>query len=61
MAKAANVKQLVIFHHDPIHNDDFMDQVALNTKAAFPNSVIAKEGMSIDLMATDHPAYLETA
>lgn len=61
VAKAANVKQLVIFHHDPIHNDDFMDQVALNTKAAFPNSVIAKEGMSIDLMATDHPAYLETA
>lgn len=51
-AKAANVKQLVIFHHDPIHDDDFMDQVAKDTRALFPNSVIAKEGMAIDLMAT---------
>jgi len=61
VAKAANVKQLVIFHHDPIHSDDFMDQIALNTKAAFPNSVIAKEGMTIDLMAAGQPVYLETA
>lgn len=60
VAKAANVKQLVIFHHDPVHHDDFMDQVALNTKAAFPNSVIAKEAMTIDLMAAHEPAYLET-
>lgn len=61
VAKAANVKQLVIFHHDPIHSDDFMDQLALNTKAAFPNSVIAKEGMMIDLMAAGQPVHLETA
>jgi len=61
VAKAANVKQLVIFHHDPLHSDDFMDQIALNTKAAFPNSVIAKEGMTIDLMAAGQPVYLETA
>jgi phosphoribosyl 1,2-cyclic phosphodiesterase len=24
---AAKVKQLVLFHHDPSHDDDFMDKV----------------------------------
>lgn len=51
IAKAANVKTLVIFHHDPAHDDDFMDQVAADTKAVFPNSVVAREGMAIDLYA----------
>ena len=27
VAKAANAKTLVIFHHDPAHDDAFMDQV----------------------------------
>ncbi|MEO1126394.1 MAG: MBL fold metallo-hydrolase [Cyanobacteria bacterium J06635_15] len=50
VAKAAHVKQLVIFHHDPLHNDGFMDEVACNTAEAFPNSVVAQEGMVLDLM-----------
>ncbi|MCG8366809.1 MAG: MBL fold metallo-hydrolase [Pseudanabaenales cyanobacterium] len=49
IAHSANVKQLVIFHHDPLHSDEFMDQVAANTAASFPNSVVAKEGMVIEL------------
>lgn len=59
VAKAANVKTLVIFHHDPIHDDDFMDQVAKDTAAVFPNSVVAKEGMVIDLLSADKPAFVE--
>lgn len=58
VAKAANVKQLVIFHHDPIHSDDFMDKVGRDTAAAFANSIIAREGMTVDLMALDQPSYL---
>lgn len=50
VAKAANVKQLIIFHHDPLHSDEFMDEVAKNTLEAFPNSTIAQEGMVIDLL-----------
>ncbi|MBD0268811.1 MBL fold metallo-hydrolase [Pseudanabaena sp. FACHB-2040] len=61
VAKAANVKKLIIFHHDPIHSDDFMDRVQLDTQAVFPNSIVAREGMEIDLMTMDQPAYLETA
>ena len=28
LCKAANVKQLAIFHHDPEHTDDVMDKIA---------------------------------
>ena len=49
IAKAANVKQLVIFHHDPAHDDDFMDDLGRQVQAAFPNSIIAKEGVTLDL------------
>lgn len=51
VAKAANVKRLVIFHHDPLHDDAFMDEIAKNTAAAFPNSMVAQEGMVLDVVA----------
>jgi len=50
-AKAANVKKLVIFHHDPLHSDDFMDQTKEDTAAVFPNSIVAWEGLEIDVMS----------
>ncbi len=53
LAKAANVKQLVIFHHDPTHTDDFMDDIVLQTAAALPSSIVAREGMVLDLIEAD--------
>ncbi|MGF1567845.1 MAG: MBL fold metallo-hydrolase [Nodosilinea sp.] len=55
VAQAAGVKTLVIFHHDPTHDDDFMEQVAIDTAAAFPHSVVAKEGMVLDLSTLSQP------
>ncbi len=49
LAKAANVKKLVVFHHDPLHDDDFMDDIGRQTSAEFPNSIVAREGMILDL------------
>ncbi len=49
LAQAANVKQLVIFHHDPSHDDLFMDEVAIAAASVFPRSVVAWEGMEISL------------
>ncbi|MGL5135660.1 MAG: MBL fold metallo-hydrolase [Planktothrix sp.] len=49
VAKAANVKRLVIFHHDPLHNDDLMDKVGEQVAERFPDSLIAREGLSIQL------------
>jgi phosphoribosyl 1,2-cyclic phosphodiesterase len=51
VAKAADVKKLVIFHHDPLHDDGFMDQVKEDTARQFPNSVVAWEGLEIDLLS----------
>jgi phosphoribosyl 1,2-cyclic phosphodiesterase len=51
LAKAANVKKLVIFHHDPLHDDDFMDRIKDDVVNAYPNSLIAWEGLEIDVLA----------
>jgi phosphoribosyl 1,2-cyclic phosphodiesterase len=49
VAQAAGVKQLVLFHHDPIHSDDFLDQIEVEVGQVFPHSLIAKEGLVIEL------------
>ncbi len=50
LAKAAGVKRLLIFHHDPAHNDDFLDQVEAQVQAIFPNGLLAREGMILKLV-----------
>ncbi|HEY9818401.1 MAG TPA: MBL fold metallo-hydrolase [Candidatus Obscuribacterales bacterium] len=50
VAKAANVKKLVIFHHDPLHCDQFMDDIKDVTSKQFANSVVAWEGLTIDVI-----------
>jgi len=52
VAKAARAEKLVIFHHDPLHNDDFLDNVGEQVARAFPNSLMAREGLSIQLVAS---------
>lgn len=53
MAKEANVKKLVIFHHDPLHNDDFLDNVEKTAKKEFPGAIMAREGTSIDVLTLE--------
>jgi phosphoribosyl 1,2-cyclic phosphodiesterase len=53
LALAANVKKLVIFHHDPLHNDDFLDQVGEQAAQAFPDTIMAREGLSIQVLPTN--------
>lgn len=50
VAKEAKVKKLVIFHHDPLHSDDFLDQIGEKAREKFPNTTMAREGMIIDLL-----------
>jgi phosphoribosyl 1,2-cyclic phosphodiesterase len=47
VAIQAKVKRLIITHHDPDHNDDFLDSMERECQALFPNSVFAKEGMEV--------------
>lgn len=45
LCREAGVKTFVVFHHDPEHDDDFMDGVAKDVQAMLPGSVVAREGM----------------
>lgn len=45
LADEAGVGTYVVFHHDPSHDDTFMDGVAKAAKAARPGTVVAYEGM----------------
>ncbi|MDM9384333.1 MBL fold metallo-hydrolase [Chlorogloeopsis sp. ULAP01] len=49
VAKAANVKNLVIFHHDPAHDDDFLDRVGEEARQIFPRAIMAREGMELQV------------
>jgi phosphoribosyl 1,2-cyclic phosphodiesterase len=49
IAQAAQVKQLVLFHHDPAHNDDFLDRIGEQVRKILPQTILAREGLSIKL------------
>jgi phosphoribosyl 1,2-cyclic phosphodiesterase len=53
LCKAANVGQLAIFHHDPSHDDVFMDTVAREAFKAWPNAFVAREGMTVEVSKAD--------
>jgi phosphoribosyl 1,2-cyclic phosphodiesterase len=49
LADAANVETLVIFHHDPSHTDDMMDEIAADVEKARPGTIVAREGLTLNL------------
>jgi phosphoribosyl 1,2-cyclic phosphodiesterase len=49
LANAAGAKTFCLFHHDPSHDDAFMDAIAAEAKAARPNTIVAREGTTVDL------------
>jgi phosphoribosyl 1,2-cyclic phosphodiesterase len=49
VAQAANVKTLVIYHHDPLHDDDYLDEVGRQAKEIFPGAIMAREGMILSI------------
>ena len=44
LAKAARVKRLVLFHHDPSHDDIALDAIGRAAAAALPGTIVAREG-----------------
>lgn len=45
LADRAGVGTFVVFHHDPDHDDLFMDDILRQVRAARPGSVVAYEGL----------------
>ena len=44
-ARRLTSSQLVIFHHDPDHDDDFMRQLELDARAEWVGTIVARERM----------------
>jgi hypothetical protein len=49
VAREAGVKQLVLFHHDPGHDDAQIDTLLDEAHTCFPNTIAAAEGLVIEL------------
>lgn len=49
VARAAGVKKLVLFHHDPTHSDQHLAEIERNCQRDSPESVVAREGLVIEL------------
>jgi ribonuclease BN (tRNA processing enzyme) len=47
IARAAEVKSFVAFHHDPDHDDDRLDQIARELLTLDPTARIAREGLAL--------------
>ena len=47
LCKTAGVRKLVVFHHDPDHDDARLDAIAREVAAALPGAVLAREGMAL--------------
>lgn len=45
LCDAARVKTAVIYHHDPSHDDAFMDGIAVEAGRLRPGTVVAREGL----------------
>lgn len=48
VADAAGVGRLVLFHHDPSHTDEMMDEIAAEANALRPGTLAAREGMVLE-------------
>ena len=49
LAQCANVKNLVLFHHDPEHTDKVLTKIEKDAQKEFKNTIAAYEGLEIYL------------
>ncbi|MEK7487600.1 MAG: MBL fold metallo-hydrolase, partial [Planctomycetota bacterium] len=49
LAQEARVKNYCLFHHDPYHNDAFIDQILTQAQRVFPGTIAATPEMELKL------------
>jgi phosphoribosyl 1,2-cyclic phosphodiesterase len=49
LANEAGAGRLCLFHHDPDHDDAFMDKIGSAAQAARPGTIVASEGLLIEI------------
>ena len=50
MAKQTKVKEMVLFHHNPTHDDDYLEHMEMEIHERFPHIRLAREGMVMELV-----------
>lgn len=50
LCQAANVKMLAIFHHDPDHEDSFMEALEREARKRWAGAIVAREHMRVNLL-----------
>ena len=48
LCKQAGAKRMVVFHHDPDHDDEVLDGIAREVDKALPGSMVAHEGLVLE-------------
>jgi phosphoribosyl 1,2-cyclic phosphodiesterase len=48
LCRQAGAKRMVVFHHDPDHDDETLDAIAGEVDKALPGSVVAHEGLVLE-------------
>jgi len=51
VARAAHVRDLILFHHEPTYDDDQLDRMEAEARKQFARTHSAYEGLEIDLLA----------
>lgn len=49
VARDCDVEQLILFHHDPSHDDRLMHSILEETRLHFPRTLVAQEGWNLAL------------
>ena len=49
LCQAAKVKRLAIFHHEPDHDDAFMEGLEAEAKEKWPGAFVARDGMQVEM------------
>jgi phosphoribosyl 1,2-cyclic phosphodiesterase len=45
LCRAANVRKLALFHHDPDHHDDYMRKLEIDARNVWEATIVAREQM----------------
>jgi phosphoribosyl 1,2-cyclic phosphodiesterase len=49
LCRAARAKKLVIFHHEPDHEDDRMAEIEKEARAAWDGTIVARENVQLEI------------
>lgn len=49
LCRAARADRLVVFHHNPDHDDDTLDAIGAQVETALPGSILAREGLVLSV------------